>query len=77
MLEESCEDCNIPLMRSKDKKQELCVQCKRNWKDPSAKSEQINTVVNASDEKAALERLEEEKQRMLKQRLEEKRIVQP
>ena len=34
MMEESCDECNIPLMRSKDKKTELCVQCKRNYKEP-------------------------------------------
>lgn len=36
MLEETCEDCNVPLMRSRDKKQEMCVQCGVDLKNPAA-----------------------------------------
>ena len=32
MMEACCEECNVPLMRSRDKKQELCVQCNKDFK---------------------------------------------
>ena len=38
MLEECCDECSVPLMRSRDKKVEYCVQCKRNLLDNTASS---------------------------------------
>lgn len=32
MLEECCCDCNVPLMRSPKKDQEICVQCGKDYK---------------------------------------------
>lgn len=49
MLEECCDQCNVPLMRSKDKKQELCVECKRNYV-PEVKAPVKNTAAPQTEQ---------------------------
>ena len=41
MLEECCEDCQVPLMRSPDKSSELCVQCKKDYKKKQGKVAEV------------------------------------
>ena len=75
MMEESCETCNVPLMKSRDKKQELCVECKKNYVQ-GAKPVEVNKpveVVPAHNDEG-LKRLEDEKQRILKERLQGKQV---
>jgi|APGre2960657444_1045066.scaffolds.fasta_scaffold298707_1 uncharacterized Zn finger protein (UPF0148 family) len=38
MLEECCEECNVPLMRNRAKDKEVCVECDRDFKAPKAKA---------------------------------------
>ena len=66
MLEECCDDCNVPLMRSRDKKQELCVQCNQNKLEPR-KQEPAKT-----NESEAYARLQQEKQNILEMRRKER-----
>jgi uncharacterized Zn finger protein (UPF0148 family) len=37
MLEECCEECNVPLMRNRTKDKEVCVQCDRDYKAAAPK----------------------------------------
>jgi uncharacterized Zn finger protein (UPF0148 family) len=77
MLEECCEDCNVPLMRNRTKDKEICVQCNRDYKADTAAPKvvdqvkapvattQANGAQNQADDTLALKRLEEEKQKIL------------
>ena len=49
MLEACCEDCSVPLMRSPDKKQEICVECKTDFKNQAAKTK-LQTMQEVSDD---------------------------
>ena len=70
MMEESCDTCNVPLMQSRDKKQELCVECNKNYVQ-SAKPVEVKKPVEVvpAQKDEGLKRLEDEKQRILKERL--------
>ena len=81
MLEDCCEQCNVPLMRNRTKDKEVCVECNRDYKSaaPSPKPAEQKQVVNgaattnstknSADDTLALKRLEEEKQKLLQERL--------
>ena len=69
MLEECCDECNVPLMRNRTKDKEVCVECNRDYKattDPKSAEKPSNsgaaiTTTNPADDTLALKRLEEEK----------------
>jgi uncharacterized Zn finger protein (UPF0148 family) len=69
MLEECCDECNVPLMRNRAKDKEVCVECNRDYKaatDPKPVEKPTNsgaaiTTTNPADDTLALKRLEEEK----------------
>ena len=84
MLEDTCEQCYVPLMLSRDKKSLICTQCQTDFKNPGApkpKPAELK-VVNESEEfddnaakEQALAKLEEERQNVLKKRREENEMA--
>lgn len=79
-------DCNVPLMASRAKDKEICVNCNKDYKQPVQKAPQqtnsvqqpkaqqkVETQNPAEDaNQKALDALEEEKQKILEKRRKER-----
>ncbi len=44
MLEECCDECNVPLMRNRTKDKEVCVQCDRDYKAIAPKVAEVEKI---------------------------------
>lgn len=64
MLEECCDECNVPLMRNRTKDKEVCVQCDKNFKadtaapvvtsQPASQPAQKNVTTSATPQNTAI-----------------------
>ena len=55
MMEACCEECNVPLMRSRDKKQEVCVQCNKDYKAVQAQKEKLDEKKKQEEDKKKIQ----------------------
>jgi uncharacterized Zn finger protein (UPF0148 family) len=69
MLEECCDDCNVPLMRNRAKTSMICCECDKDWlKKDTPKKE----APKQDNQEEAAKRLDQEKKKILEARLAEK-----
>ena len=55
MMEACCEECNVPLMRSRDKKQEVCVQCNKDYKAAQAETQKQAEKTKQEEDKKKIQ----------------------